>query len=125
MSLSEAVKGYATPLAILVLAGVLVAMLDCPPPAPTIAEPTSPLAIAARDYARGLGSSLAQMGAKVKGREITDKEQAVEYRKATARPLADALDAAFAAHSDEGGTITDPQALGDLLIDAGRAAEAK
>lgn len=90
-----------------------------------IQAPASPLAAAAAQFHRTRPKALADLADKVKSGEVGDVTAAVDFLRGHQKPFADALDAAFAAASDDQGKIVQPKALANQLRQAAAAMGAK
>jgi hypothetical protein len=90
-----------------------------------IQAPASPLAAAAAQFHRTRPKALADLAEKVKSGEVGDVTAAVDFLRGHQKPFADALDAAFAAASDDQGKIVQPKALANQLRQAAAAMGAK
>lgn len=89
-----------------------------PQPEPAI---TSPLALAARDYVRGLSGTFGDMADGIEGGRIKDKTAAVELAKQRRQKFTAALDKLFDGATDDAGKITDPAPIVRDLREMARA----
>lgn len=91
------------------------------PATPAAQPPQSPLAAAARQHHDSEGATYALLADQVRRGQVTTKAQAAATLAGHAKPLGDALNAAYDRHSDKDGTITDAIGLEAELNQAAAA----
>ena len=80
-----------------------------------------PLGKAAKNYEGTLGFTFQEASRRVTSGELATKKSVVDYLASHAKPLADALDAAFAGAISADGTITNRPAAAETLEAAATA----
>lgn len=78
-------------------------------------SPQSPLVVAAKNYIKTLPDAYDSAAQQVKGGVLADKTAVVGALQAHAKPLAEAMDAAFAPLIDDKGKILNAPAAADVL----------